>query len=129
MDDIYKNIEEYKRNKKRKILIIFDEVIADMLSNKKFNPIVTELFVKGRKLKISLALVTQSYFVVAKNIRPNSTHYFIMKIPNKQELQQIVFSHSPDIESSQQMYCSILLFLVTDAALTSNSSSYFGENR
>ena len=128
MDDIYKNIEEYKQNKKRKILIIFDDVIADVLSNKKFNPIVTELFVKGRKLKNFLALVTQSYFVVPKSIRLNSTHHFIMKIPNKQELQQIVFSHSPDTESSQQMYCSILFFLVTDAALASNNSSYFGEN-
>ena len=93
MDDVYKNIEEYNPNKKRKILIVFDDMIADMLSNKKLNPIVTESFIRGRKLNISLAFITQSYFVVPKNIRLNSTHYFIMKIPNKRELQQIAFNY------------------------------------
>ena len=58
-------------------------MIADMLSNKKLNPIVTELFVRGRKLNISLIFITQSYFAVPKNVRVNSTHYFIRKIPNK----------------------------------------------
>ena len=86
MDDIYENIEEYIVNKKRKILIVFDYLIADMLSNKKLNPIVTELFIRGRKLNISLVFITQSYFAVPKNIRLNSTHYFVMKIPNKREL-------------------------------------------
>ena len=94
MDDIYKNIEEYNRNKKRETLIAFDDMTADMLSNKKLNPIVTELFIRGRKLYIFLAFITQSYFSVPKNIRLNSTHYFITKIPNKQELQQIAFNDS-----------------------------------
>ena len=66
MDDIYKNIEEYNSNKKRKILMVFDDMIADMLSNKKLNPIVTELFIRGRKLNISLVFITQSYFAVTK---------------------------------------------------------------
>ena len=66
MDDIYKNIEGYNSNKKRKILIVFDNIIADMLSNKELNPIVTELFVRGRKLNISFVLVWQSYFAVPK---------------------------------------------------------------
>ena len=83
MNDIFENIEEHNPNKKSRILIVFDDIIADMLSNKKFNPIVTELFIRGRKLNISLAFITQSYFVVPKYIRSNSTHYFIMKIPNK----------------------------------------------
>ena len=78
MDDIYKNIEEFNPNKKRKI-IVFDDMIADMHSNKKFNPIVTELFIRGRKLNISLVFITKSYFDVSKNIRLNSTHHFIMK--------------------------------------------------
>ena len=64
-----------------------------MLSNKKLNPIVTELFIRGRKLNISLVFITQSYFTVTKNIRLNSTHYFVMKIPNRREPQQIVFNH------------------------------------
>ena len=84
MDDIYKNIKEYNPNEKCKILIVFDEMIADMLSNKKPDPIVTELLIRGRKLKISLICITQSYFAVPKNIGLNSTHYFIIKIPKKQ---------------------------------------------
>ena len=79
MYDIYKNIEEQNPNKKRKILILFDDMIAGMLNNKKFNPVVTELFIRGRKLNISLVLIAHSYFAVPKNIRLNSTHYFIMK--------------------------------------------------
>ena len=87
MGDIYKNIEEYNTNKKRKIVNAFDDMVADMLSNKNLNPIVTELFIRGRKLNISLVFLTQSYFAVPKNIRLNSTHYFVIKIPNKRELQ------------------------------------------
>ena len=68
-----------------KILFVFDDMIADMLSNKTLNPIVTELFIRVRKLSISLVFITQSYFAVPKNIRPSLTHYFIMKIPNKRE--------------------------------------------
>ena len=83
MDDIYKNIEEYNPNKKCKILIVFDDMIADMLNNKKLNSIVAELFVRGRKLNISIVFITESYFSVPKNIRLSSTHYFIMKIPKK----------------------------------------------
>ena len=89
MDDIYKNIEEYNPNKKQKILVIFNDIIADMISNKKLNSIVTELFIRGRKLNISLVFRTQSYFAVPNNIKFNSTHYFVMKIPNKRELQPI----------------------------------------
>ena len=89
MDDIYKNIEEHNPNKKRKILIVFDDMIADMLCKKKLNPIVTELFIRGRKLKIYLIFIIQSYFAVPKNIRQNSTHYFIMKIPYKRELNKL----------------------------------------
>ena len=66
MNNIYKNIEDYSPNKKRKILIVFDDMIADILSNKRLNLIVTELFIRGRKLNISLAFITQSYFTVPK---------------------------------------------------------------
>ena len=90
MDDIYKNIEEYNPSKKPKILILFHDMIADMLSNNKRNSIVTELFIRGRKLNLSLVFITRSYFSVPSSIRINSTHYFIMKIPNKRELQQII---------------------------------------
>ena len=71
MDDIYENIGEYNPNKKRKKLIVFDDMVAEILSNKKLNPIVTKLFIRGRKLNISLVFITQSYFAVPKNIRLN----------------------------------------------------------
>ena len=134
MVDIYKNIEEYKPNKNRKILIIFEDMIADMLDNRKFNPVVTELFIRGRKLNISLVFITQSYFAVPKNIRLNSTHYFIMKIPNKQELQQIAFNHSSDIDFKDFMNlykkCTAkpYSFLVIDATLASDNPSRFRKN-
>ena len=92
MNDIYKSVEEYNPNKEQKILIVFDDMIADMLSNKKLNPIVTELFIRGRKLNISLVFISQFYFAAPKSIRLNSTHYFIMKTLIKRELQKIVFN-------------------------------------
>ena len=72
-------------------------MIADILSNKKLSPIITELFIRGRKLNISLVLITQTYFAVPKNRRLNSSHHFVMNIPNKRERQQIAFNHSSDI--------------------------------
>ena len=93
MQDVYKNIEDYNPRKNRKVLIVFDDMIADMIYNKKLNSIITELFIRGRKLNISIAFITQSYFKVPKDVRLNSIHFFIMKIPNKREIQQIVLNH------------------------------------
>ena len=73
-------------------------MIADMINNKKLNSIVNELFIRGRKINISIVFITQSYFKVPKNVRLNSTHLFIMKIPNKTELQQIALNHSSDTD-------------------------------
>ena len=98
MRDVYKNIEDYNLGRECKILIVFDDMIADMINNKKLNPIVTELFIRGRKLNISTVVITQSYFKVPKDVRLNSTHFFIMKILNKRELQQIALNHSSDID-------------------------------
>ena len=81
-----------------RILIVFDDVMADMFNNKKINAIVTKLFIRGIKLNVPLVLFTQSYFAALKNIRLNSTLYFILKIPNKQELQQISSNTSSDID-------------------------------
>ena len=85
-------------NKKRKILIVFDDMLADMLSNKILNPIVTELYIRGRKLNIYFVFITQSYFSVLTDITLNSRHYFVMKVSNKRELQQIAYNHSSDID-------------------------------
>ena len=129
MDDAYKNIEEYNPNRERKILIVFDEMVADMLSNKQLNPLVTELFIRGRKLNISLVFIKQSYFPIQKKKkkRLNSTHSFMMKIPNKRELQQIAFNHSSgiDFKDFMNLYkkCNAkeYYFLVIDATLASDN--------
>ena len=76
MQDVYKNIEEHNLGKKIKILVVFDDMIADMITNKKLNPVVTELFIRGRKLNISIVFITQSSFTVLKEVRLNSTHSF-----------------------------------------------------
>ena len=78
------------------MLIAFDDKIADMESNKKLSPFVTELFLRGKKLNMSLVLISQSYFKVPKTLRLNATHYFIMKIPKKGALQQIAFNYLSD---------------------------------
>ena len=102
-----------------------------MLNNKKLNPIVTELFIRGRKLKISLVFITQSYFAILKNIRLNSKRYFDMKILNKRELQQIALNHSSDIdfEDFMNLYkkCTAKphYFLVIDTILASDNYSRF----
>ena len=83
MQDVYKNIDEYNVDKECKILIVFDDMIADMINNKKLNLIVTELFIRGRKLNVSLVFITQSYFKVPKDVRLNSTHFFHYKHSQK----------------------------------------------
>ena len=89
MDDVYDNINDYNSNRRRKILIAFDDMIADIMTNKKFQTIIKELFIRFRKLNISLVFITQSYFSVPKDVRLNSTHYLIMKINDRRELQNI----------------------------------------
>ena len=93
-----KNIEEYNIGKKNKILIVFDNIIADMINNKRLNPVVTKLFIRGIKSNISIVFITQSYFKVRRDVRLNCTHFFIAEIPNKRELQQTSLNHSSDID-------------------------------
>ena len=131
MKCVYKNIEDYNPNEKRKILIVFDNMVSDMINNKKLNLVVTELFIRGRKLNISIVFITQSYFKVPIDVRLNSTHFFIMKIPNKRELQQIALNHSLDIDFKDFMKiykkCTAepYSFLVNDATLPSGNPLKF----
>ena len=133
MQDVYKN-KDYNPIKKRKVLIIFDDMIADMINNNKLNPIVTELFIRGRKLNISVVFIMQSYFKVPKDVRLNSTHFFIMKIPNKRELQQIALNHSSliDFKDFMNIYkkCTTepYSFLVNDTTLPSDDPLRFRKN-
>ena len=102
-------------------------MIADTLSNKKLNPVITQLFIRAKKLNISLVFITQSYFAFPKNISLNSTHYFVMKIPRKRELQQIAFNHLLDIgfQDFMNLYkkCTAepYSFLVIDTTLASDN--------
>ena len=98
MDDVYENIDEYNLIRKRKILIVFDDMIADVMANKKFQAIIKELLIRCTKLNTSLVFITQSYFSVPKDFRLNSIHYLIMKINNRKELQNIAINHSADID-------------------------------
>ena len=98
MGDVYQNIDDYNLNRKRKILIFFDDMIADIMKNKKFQVIIKELFIRCRKLNISLVFITQSYFSVPKDVRLISTYYLIMKINNRKEQQNIAINHSADID-------------------------------
>ena len=134
MKNFCKNIEEYNPNNKRKILIVFNNTIADVLSNEKINLMVTELFIRSWKLNISVVFITQSDVDVPKNIRLNSMPNFIMKIPNKQELQQISSNNSSDIyfKDFMSLYkkCNAksYSFLVIDATLASDNPLRFREN-
>ena len=117
-----------------KMFIVFDDVIADIMVNKKFQTVVKELFFRCRKLNISLVFITQSYYFVPKDVRLNSTYYLIMKINNKRELQNIASNHSADIDYKNFMRiyrkytskpCS---FLTTDTTLPASDLLTFRRN-
>ena len=120
--------------KKNKILKAFDDMIADMINNKKLKSIVTELFIRGGKLNISLVFITQSYFKVPKDVRLNTTHFFVVTIINKRELQQIAVSHLSDIDFKDfiKIYkkCTNIpfSFLVNDTTLASDNPLRFRKN-
>ena len=119
---------------KRTVLVVFDDMIADMESNKKLSPIVTKLFLRGRKLNIFLVFISQSYFKVTKTVRLKASYYFITKIPNKSELQQIASNHSSntdfkdfmklDKDYTKEPYS----FLVNDTTLPSDNPLRFSKN-
>ena len=98
MNDVDENIDDYNPSRKRKILMVFDDMIADIITNKKFQVIFKELFIRCRKVNISLVFIMQSYFSVPEDVRLYSTHYLIMKIKNRKELQNIAINHSADID-------------------------------
>ena len=98
MDDIYEKIEDYNTKRKRKVLIVFDDIISHVMSDKKAQQVRKELFIRCRKLNISLYFLTQSYFSVPKDVRLSCTHYIIFKLNKKRELQNIAINHSADID-------------------------------
>ena len=134
MDDFYNNIDNWNPKRKRKILIVFDDMIVDIMTNKKFQAIIKELFIRCRKLNIYLAFITQSYFSVPKEVRLNFTLDLIMKIHNKRELQKIATNHSADIDYKDFMKiyknCTKepYSFLTIDTTLTADNPLRFEKN-
>ena len=134
MDDVYENIDDYNPSRKRKILIVFDDMIADVMRNKKFQAIIKELFLRCRKLGISFVFITKSYFSAPKDVRLNSTHYLIMKVNDRKNLQNIAINHSADIdykdfmkiyrECTKEPYS----FLTIDKTLPASDSLRFRKN-
>ena len=97
MNDVYENINDNNPIRKRKKIIVFGDMIADTMTNKNFPAIIKQSFIRCRKLNISLVFITQSYFSVPKDVRLNSSHYLIIKINNRKELQNTAIDHSADI--------------------------------
>ena len=97
MIDVFENIDNYSPLRKPKVLIVFDDMIADIMANKKCQQILEELFIRSRKTNISLVFISKSYFFVPKNVRLNCMHYYIMKISNQIELSNIAQNHTSDI--------------------------------
>lgn len=131
MQDLYKNIYEYNQEKKCKILIILNEMIANMLNNKSFNQTVTDLFIYYKKE--TNFFITKSYFALPQNAKLNSTHFFIKKVVDKWELEQIASNHLfniyfKDIIILQNMYYKTIFFLVDDTTLTSDNILRFKRN-
>ena len=124
MNDVLENINDYNKNRDKKVLIIFDDMIADIMRSEKFKAIVKELFIRCRKLNISIVFISQSYFRTPKDARLNSTHYIIMKIGNKKELKSIAEENSGHLDFKDFLkvynYCTneSYLFMIVDTRPT-----------
>ena len=129
MRDIYKSVKKYNPGKRRKELIVFDDMIADVTSNKRLHPVVTDSFIMDKKLNIYLLFITQSLFLAPKDVRIHIIHLFMINILKKQEIQQIANGHSPDINSyypktsynDTENVLQEYPFLVIDTTLSSNN--------
>ena len=123
-----------QRNSRKYYSYLMKWLLIRLVIKNLIRSIVTELFIRGKKLNIYCVFITQSYFTVPKNIRLTSTHYFVMKILDKRELQQVAFNHLWDIEFQDFMYLSEkcvekpCFFLVTDPTLASDNSSLSRNN-
>ena len=134
MNDAFSDINNYNPRRKRRVRIVFDDMIADIMINKKFQAIIKELFIRCRKFNISIVFITQSYFRTPKDARSNSTHYVLMKIQSKRELQNIAQDNSDDIdfkdilkiykECTNEPYS----FMTIDTTLSSSDPMRFRKN-
>ena len=134
MTDVFENIDNYNPLRKLKVIIVFDDMIADILTNKKFQQILEEFFIRSRKINISLVFISKSYFSVPKNVRLNCMHYYIMKISNQIELSNIAQNHTSDIvyKDFLKMYHNYTKktydFFTVDNTLSSDNSLKYHQN-
>ena len=134
MNDVFTNIDDYNKQRKRRVLIIFDDMIADIMNNKNFKTIIKELFIRCRKFNVSIVFITQSYFRTPKGARLNSTHYVIMKIQNKKELQSIVQENCGDIDLkdflniNKKFTNNLYSFMIVDTTVSTGHSMRFRKN-
>ena len=134
MDDVFTNIDNYNPTRNRKMLITFDDMIADIMTRKEYKAIIKELFIRCRKLNISLVFIIQSYFRTPKDARLNSTHYLLTKINNKKELRNIADNNSADLEYKDflKLYRHFISkpysFMIIDETLPSNNPNKYREN-
>ena len=134
MIDVFENIDNYNPLRKPKVLIVFDDMIADIMANKKCQQILEELFIRSRKTNISLVFISKSYFFVPKNVRLNCMHYYIMKISNQIELSNIAQNHTSDIvyKDFLKMYCNYTKktydFFTIENTLPSDNSLKYHQN-
>ena len=126
MNDVLDDINDYNKNRDKKVLIVFDGMIADIEYNKNFKRIIKELFYRARKINVSIVFITQSYFRALKDARLNSTHYILMKIGNKKELKRIAEEKSGHLDYKDFLkiynYCTRepYSFMTIDARPTAN---------
>ena len=124
MNDVLDDINSYNKNRDKKVLIVFDDMIADIEYNKNFKRIIKELFYRARKINVSIVFITQSYFRALKDATLNSTHYILMKIGNKKELKSIAEEKSGHLDYKDFLkmynYCTKepYLFMAIDARPT-----------
>ena len=124
MNDILEDINNYNKNRDEKVLILFDDMIADIMRSEKFKAIVKEIFIRCRKLNISIVFITQSYFRTPKDARLNSTHYILMKMGNKKELKSIAEENSGHLDFKDSLkiynYCTneLYWFMMVDTRPT-----------
>ena len=134
MIDVFENIDNYNPLRKPKVLIVFDDMIADIMANKKCQQILEELSIRSRKTNISLVFISKSYFFVPKNVRLNCMHYYIMKISNQIELSNIAQNHTSDIvyKDFLKMYCNYTKktydFFTIENTLPSDNSLKYHQN-
>ena len=134
MKNVYQSIEDHNPGKKRKVLLVFHDMVGDVTPNKKLHPVTTELFIRSQKLIISLVFITQSFFHTPKSVTLNTTHFIIMKIPNRQKLLEIAINHLSDTEFGEfkrlvrKCTAESHSFFITDITLQSENALRFQKN-